>query len=211
MKRRLGFVKANKDTIASMRRHPPLEGHPLYPKVRSVVNETVRWIRALDGPLLRSKLPALLPPLLNQLGRSATSVSANLAEGEGRTRSTGHYRQFLLISRGSLVESIDHFSSLQVLEDEWLPDGDGEDDKIGVAPVAEMRAKWEDLLVHFDAFLGLALDGASKACGMGTGTNENNDERVAKILKMAKNEGKLEKVTENIRPASAPAPASPKP
>jgi len=184
MKRRWDFVKANKDTIASMRRHPPLEGHPLYPKVRSVVNETVRWIRALDGPYLRSKLPALLPPLLNQLGRSATSVSANLAEGEGRTRSTGHYRQFLLISRGSLVESIDHFSSLEVLEDEWL---DNEEDKISVEPVALMRAKWEDLLVDFDDFLGLALDGASEATGV-----DKTEERVAKILKMAKAEGKLE-------------------
>jgi len=184
MKRRWDFVKANKDTIASMRRHPPLEGHALYPKVRSVVNETVRWIRALDGPYLRSKLPALLPPLLNQLGRSATSVSANLAEGEGRTRSTGHYRQFLLISRGSLVESIDHFSSLEVLEDEWL---DNEEDKISVEPVALMRAKWEDLLVDFDDFLGLALDGASEATGV-----DKTEERVAKILKMAKAEGKLE-------------------
>ena len=181
MKRRWDFVKANQDTIASMRRHPPLEGHPLYPSVRALVNETVRWIRALDGPYLRSKLPALLPPLLNQLGRSATSVSANLAEGEGRTRCTGHYRQFLLISRGSLVESIDHFSSLEVLEDEWA-----EDDKICAEPVALMRAKWEDLLIEFDAFLGLALDGASEAAGV-----DKTEERVAKILKMAKQEGKL--------------------
>lgn len=177
MKRKWDFVQANRETVASMKRHPPLEGHPVYPKVRAIVNETIVWLRSLDGPYLRSRCPALLPPLLNQLGRSATSVSANLAEGEGRTRSTGHYRQFVLISRGSLVESIDHFSSLEVLEDMWA-----NDPKISVCPVKEIRAKWEAILEDFDKFLAEALDPEGA---------DGSLSRVERILKLARSEGKL--------------------
>lgn len=177
MKRKWDFVQTNRETVASMKRHPPLEGHPVYPKVRALVNETIVWLRGLDGPYLRSRCPALLPPLLNQLGRSATSVSANLAEGEGRTRSTGHYRQFVLISRGSLVESIDHFSSLEVLEDLWA-----DDPKISVCPVKEIRAKWETILEDFDQFLAEALDPEGA---------DGSLSRVERILKLARSEGKL--------------------
>jgi len=149
-KRKWSFAMANQVTVMSMKRHRPLEGHPLYPKVRDTVTKTLGWLTSLDNPTIRGRLPNLLPNLLNQLGRSATSVSANLAEGEGRTRSTGHYRQFLLISRGSLVESIDHFTSLGALEKAWSD--------LTLEPVTEMETLWKDLLEAFDTFLASALD-----------------------------------------------------
>jgi four helix bundle protein len=47
--------------------------------------------------------------LKSQIKRSSRSISANIVEGYGRY----HYQeniQFLLISRGSLLETIDHIS-----------------------------------------------------------------------------------------------------
>jgi four helix bundle protein len=66
---------------------------------------------------LRRKIKGLaqnLPPeekfeLKSQIRRSSRSISANIAEGYGRY----HYQeniQFLRISRGSLLETIDHIS-----------------------------------------------------------------------------------------------------
>jgi four helix bundle protein len=131
--------------------------------------------------------------LLNQLGRSSTSVSANLAEGEGRTRSTGHYRQFLLISRGSLVESIDHFSSLEILEDAWVDDPRSEAvRKNDIESAASMRAKWEELLVDFDGFLEKALDPLG---------GEGVSGRAEKILRLAREEGKLAETPSLTEPA----------
>lgn len=151
MKSSWSLFVANQTALTSMRTHPPLDEHKLYINVRRLVCETVGWLMNIDKKEIRDVCPNILPGIINQIGRSSTSVSANLAEGEGRTRSTGHYRQFLLIARGSLVETIDHFATLACLESCWSG-------VVDIVSVSVMTAHWKCLLVEFDKFAENALD-----------------------------------------------------
>lgn len=71
------------------------------------------WVRAKDyGVKIYKKVLPLLPPeekwnLNQQLRRSSTSVSANIAEGHGRFYYQDNVR-FCLNARGSLDETLSH-------------------------------------------------------------------------------------------------------
>ena len=66
------------------------------------------WQRGMDLAVTVYNLSKKLPKgeqfgLTSQLKRASASVPSNIAEGYGR-QSTGSYKQFLSISRGSLLE-----------------------------------------------------------------------------------------------------------
>jgi four helix bundle protein len=66
------------------------------------------WQRSMELVVRIYRITQKLPAseqfgLTSQLRRAAVSVPSNIAEGYGR-QSTGNYRQFLSISRGSLME-----------------------------------------------------------------------------------------------------------
>ncbi len=66
------------------------------------------WQRSMDLVEKVYRLTAVYPSseqwgLVSQLRRSSVSVPSNIAEGYGR-QSTGDYRHFLSIARGSLLE-----------------------------------------------------------------------------------------------------------
>ena len=61
--------------------------------------------------------------LVSQLRRAAISVPSNIAEGQGR-RSTGEFKHFLGIARGSLLES--ETQILLALELQYLSSDDSE-------------------------------------------------------------------------------------
>ncbi len=66
------------------------------------------WQKGMDLVEYSYNLSKKLPTteqfgLISQLRRAAVSVPSNIAEGYGR-QSTGSYKQFLSIARGSLLE-----------------------------------------------------------------------------------------------------------
>lgn len=70
--------------------------------------DLVAWQRAMDLAVSVYKTTAQLPRserfgLISQLRRAVVSISANIAEGYGRSR-TGDYKHFLLIALGSARE-----------------------------------------------------------------------------------------------------------
>ena len=70
--------------------------------------DLVVWQRSIQLSVAIYKLTSLFPKeemygLSSQLRRAGVSVASNIAEGYGRT-STGEYKQFLGMARGSLLE-----------------------------------------------------------------------------------------------------------
>ena len=70
--------------------------------------DLIVWQRSMDLAVRIYRITQKLPAsekfgLTSQLRRAAVSIPSNIAEGYGRL-STGYYRQFLSISRGSLME-----------------------------------------------------------------------------------------------------------
>jgi four helix bundle protein len=70
--------------------------------------DLIVWQRSMDLGVTIYRITQKLPAseqfgLTSQLRRAAVSIPSNIAEGYGR-QSTGNYRQFLSISRGSLME-----------------------------------------------------------------------------------------------------------
>ncbi|MDD2962411.1 MAG: four helix bundle protein [Bacteroidales bacterium] len=76
-------------------------------KVRNF-RELIVWQRAMELTKQSYKFSSTFPKeelfgLVSQIRRAAVSVAANIAEGQARN-TTGEFRQFLGISRGSLAE-----------------------------------------------------------------------------------------------------------
>ena len=70
--------------------------------------DLIVWQRAIDMTVAVYELTSMLPReetygLVAQLRRPGVSVATNIAEGYGR-RSTGEYKQFLGMARGSNLE-----------------------------------------------------------------------------------------------------------
>jgi len=66
------------------------------------------WQKGMDLVVAVHRITQKLPSneqfgLISQLRRAAISIPSNIAEGYGR-QSSGNYRQFLSVSRGSLLE-----------------------------------------------------------------------------------------------------------
>lgn len=77
------------------------------------------WQRAMDLIVVAYRLSKRFPKdelygLTSQIRRAATSVPANIAEGQGR-RYTGEFLQFLSVARGSLLELETHVFAAQRL------------------------------------------------------------------------------------------------
>lgn len=92
--------------------------HPMlasYRHARDSVNLLLRYIYSLEELWPKDHLmTASLSSLIDQLVRSATSVTANMQEGYGKaTRES--LGVFLRIARGSLLETNDHLASLGVI------------------------------------------------------------------------------------------------
>ena len=86
------------------------------------------WQRGMDLVELIYKFTENLPAreqwgLSSQMRRASISVPANIAEGYGR-QSSGNYKQFLSISRGSLLELETHVELCIRLK--YLKKSDGE-------------------------------------------------------------------------------------
>jgi len=112
-------------TLASMRRQgwEDSNGKRVMPissrdSVRTYRDLTV-WQRAMDLVVLAYRLGKRLPKeelygLISQIRRAATSIPANIAEGQG-LRYTGEFLKFLGIANGSLMELETHIIASQRL------------------------------------------------------------------------------------------------
>jgi four helix bundle protein len=77
------------------------------PEIESF-KDLIVWQRSIQMSVALYRFTQAFPPderfgLTNQLRRAGVSVASNIAEGYGRT-STGEYRHFLGIARGSNFE-----------------------------------------------------------------------------------------------------------
>lgn len=91
-----------RDCIVSTSRRSPVRSY----------RDLLVWQRAMDLVVSAYELAKRLPRdelygLTSQIRRAATSVPANIAEGQGR-RSTGQFLQFLSVANGSLLELETH-------------------------------------------------------------------------------------------------------
>jgi len=99
-----------------------------HPTVRSYRDLSV-WQRAMDLIVTSYRLSKRLPKdelygLTSQIRRAATSIPANIAEGQGR-RYTSEFLQFLGVAKGSLLELETHVLASQRLG--YLADGEVEE------------------------------------------------------------------------------------
>jgi len=92
--------------------------HPMqktYISARKCVNELLRYVyRIEDTWTPKNVITASVSSLIDQLVRSATSVTANMQEGFGKA-SRESLTVFLRIARGSLYETLDHLVSIKHL------------------------------------------------------------------------------------------------
>lgn len=100
------------------------------------------WQRAMDLVVLAYQLGKRLPKeelygLVSQIRRAATSVPANIAEGQGR-RHTAEFLNFLGIANGSLMELETHIIASQRLG--FLSDVDIQKSMEAAAHVGRMLA-----------------------------------------------------------------------
>jgi len=89
-----------------------------YVRIRTYRDLSV-WQRAMDLVVLAYQLGKRLPKeelygLISQIRRAATSIPANIAEGQGR-RYTAEFLNFLGIANGSLMELETHIIASQRL------------------------------------------------------------------------------------------------
>lgn len=92
--------------------HPMLQS---FKKTRESVNVLLRHLWSLEKVWPKDHLmTSSLSSILDQLVRSATSVTANMQEGFGKA-SRESLGVFLRIARGSLYETIDHLITLGIM------------------------------------------------------------------------------------------------
>lgn len=90
---------------------------PVYKGCRVACDATLRLLIECPTTAATTTIHAsLCTNIGDQLSRSATSVTANLAEGDGRASSLQRIA-FAKIARGSLLESIDHVRTLSHLDE----------------------------------------------------------------------------------------------
>jgi four helix bundle protein len=158
-RRALPFSFANRVLLDAIAKADDPWTTPLYGTLRRHVNAVLRLAWFIDTATDAKATLSGLASLVSQLTRSATSVTANLCEGEGRTRTNGHYRQFLLIARGSFVEVVDHLATFEA----WFAlDAPARKvfgalhDDVTLHPTT-LKADTVTLLKEFDTFLATTL------------------------------------------------------
>lgn len=121
-----------------------VDGCPVYAQVRHAVDSTLDMLLSLDSThadIIESTVrQRVFIGLADQTGRSACSVSANLAEGDGRANALQRVT-FAKIARGSLVETIDHLHSIGKLHPSYA------------CAAMRVRDEWRTVLPVFDAWL----------------------------------------------------------
>ncbi len=91
--------------------------------------DLVAWQRAMDLVEEVYRTCKTFPQdelygITSQLRRASVSISANIAEGQGR-QTTGEFRQFIGHARGSLLETETHI--LLAMRLSYIPETTGED------------------------------------------------------------------------------------